>query len=63
MHCDNCATDLPVAFIDGIVYNEPVRLCSGRCAATLLRAWAPTRRVWPWRQTLACLALVLIVWL
>jgi len=58
MHCDNCAGNLPTAYVSGIVYNESVILCSGRCVAELLRVWAPSRRVWPWRQALMCLAVL-----
>lgn len=58
MHCDNCASDLPRAYIAALVYDQAVALCSSRCLAQLLEVWAPTRHALPWRQCVAALALL-----
>ena len=57
-HCDNCASDLPRDYTSAIIYGIPVLLCSGRCAAQLLRVWAPSRRAWPVVEIIASVALV-----
>lgn len=49
-HCDCCASDLPAAYCEALVYDQSVRCCSGRCLARLIEVWKPTRRKaerWP----------------
>ena len=62
--CANCAQhigDFRVFrrhLIETVVHGEHVVLCSNRCLETLQRVWAPSRRVWPVAELLACLAFV-----
>lgn len=63
-HCDNCAGDLPAAYIEAHIMQEHVFCCSGRCVAQLLTVWAPARRLWPWREgvALVSMALMMLLW-
>ena len=60
--CANCAdhiAGLSGSSIEAYLYGQSVALCSGQCWRRLLAVWAPTRRVWPIRQVLACLVVLI----
>jgi len=63
MMCDCCAGEIVDAGVHGMVWGEPVRVCSGRCVARLYQVWRPT----PWwrqrvrsRQVLAVAAVIIV---
>ena len=62
-YCDNCANDLPPAYVTGIVHGTAVAVCLGGCLARLLQVWEPGKRRFPLVQTLVSLVfLALLGW-
>lgn len=59
--CAACAGDLPLAYVEAIVYGTEVKCCSGECLADLYIKWEPAKRHVPWSQIAVTLAMALLL--